>query len=197
MQSPSRELKAGCSDRACYFLSSSASSHSGTKTREGGYTRVLRTEPKKEDQGASAILEMVDSPNDMKFMLLARTLAHRRAAGKPMNEITALNVRKVLANRPNGTTELRELVARFEDMELKGRRLVDEDNYMAINERLTQGDAGVARMEARKKGSIGVEDEVKIPKRQKVYPDPMLRHPKERRWLQTFQRMEKDPYRTT
>jgi large subunit ribosomal protein L17 len=167
------------------------------KDRQGGYTRVLRTEPKKEDQAPSAILEMVDSPNDMKFMLLARTLAHRRANGLAMNEITALNVRKVLANRANGVEELRELVGRFEDMELRGRRLVDEDNYTEVNEKVVvEGEKD--RTEKRrvlKKGSIGNEDDVKMPKRQKVYPDPMLRHPKERRWMETFKRMQKDPYR--
>jgi large subunit ribosomal protein L17 len=85
--------------------------------RPGGYTRVLRVEPKKEDQAASAILEMVDSPRDMRFMLTARTLAYRRKQNLPMNEPTATNVKKVTAYRKDGVAELRELVARFENME--------------------------------------------------------------------------------
>lgn len=159
------------------------------RAREGGYTRVLRTEPKKEDQGDSALLEMVDGPRDMKFMMLARTLAHRRANGLPMNEITAMNVRKVLANRVNGTEELRDLVGRFEDMEIRGRRLVDEENYTEIKDDVMGGKRRVAR-----KGQIGNEDDVKIPDRIKVYPDPMLRHPKDRRWQETWKRMQTDPY---
>jgi large subunit ribosomal protein L17 len=85
-------------------------------TRDGGYTRVLRVEPKKEDQAPSAILEMVDGPRDMRFMLTARTLAYRRKNNLPMNEITAENVRKVTQFRENGVEELRSLVAKFEDM---------------------------------------------------------------------------------
>ncbi|KAI9878758.1 MAG: hypothetical protein M1823_006916, partial [Watsoniomyces obsoletus] len=34
-------------------------------SRQGGYTRVLRTEPKKRDQAESAVLELVDGPKDM------------------------------------------------------------------------------------------------------------------------------------
>jgi large subunit ribosomal protein L17 len=32
--------------------------------RPGGYTRILRIEPMKEDQAESAILELVDGPRD-------------------------------------------------------------------------------------------------------------------------------------
>ena len=41
--------------------------------RPGGYTRVLRVEPQKEDQAPSAILEQVDGPRDMRFAMTART----------------------------------------------------------------------------------------------------------------------------
>jgi large subunit ribosomal protein L17 len=76
----------------------------------------LRVEPKKEDQAPSAILEMVDSPRDMRFMLTARTLAFKRKNDMRMNDITAKNIRKVTAFRENGVEELRELVAKFENM---------------------------------------------------------------------------------
>lgn len=77
---------------------------------------MLRVEPKKEDQAPSAILEMVDSPRDMRFLLTARTLAHRRKNNIPMNYTTAQNVKKVVAFRKDGVAELRQLVGKFETM---------------------------------------------------------------------------------
>jgi large subunit ribosomal protein L17 len=82
-------------------------------TREKGYTRVMRIEPTKEDQAESAILEFVDGPRDMKFMLTARTLAYRMRNNLPMNENTALNVKKVTQYRKDGVEELRGIVARM------------------------------------------------------------------------------------
>jgi len=82
-------------------------------TRECGHTRVLRIEPKKEDQAESAILEFVDGPRDIKFMLTARTLAYRMRNNLPMNDLTALNVKKVTQFRKNGVEELRGIVAKM------------------------------------------------------------------------------------
>jgi hypothetical protein len=111
-------------------------------------------EPKKEDQAPSAILEMVDSPRDMRFMLTARTLAYRRSHRLPMNETTAANVKKVTAFRDNGVAELRKLVATFEGM------------------KPFEGDIS------------------KLP----VYPDPMLRPPKERARLESFKKKRDSPW---
>ncbi|KAF2279660.1 ribosomal protein L17 [Westerdykella ornata] len=77
--------------------------------RPGGYTRVLRIEPIKEDQAPSAILEMVDGPKDMRFAMTAKTLASLPEE-KKMNEITAKNVKKVTQFRENGMEELRKAV---------------------------------------------------------------------------------------
>ncbi|KAF2117799.1 50S ribosomal protein L17 [Lophiotrema nucula] len=79
-------------------------------TRPGGYTRVLRIEPIKEDQAESAILELVDGPKDMRFAMTAKTLAWQ---GKRMNEITAKNVQKVTQFRKNGVKELRKMVEKM------------------------------------------------------------------------------------
>ncbi|KAJ5248745.1 54S ribosomal protein L8 [Penicillium chermesinum] len=80
--------------------------------RQGGYTRVLRVEPKQkyeyytvakgeknakrerkpDDQAPSAILELVDGPKDTRFAMVARTVARQRELGKPeLNSLTALN----------------------------------------------------------------------------------------------------------
>jgi large subunit ribosomal protein L17 len=78
-------------------------------TRPGGYTRVLRIEPMKEDQAESAILELVDGPKDMRFAMTAKTLA-RLPPTKHLNDLTAKNVKRVTQFREGGMSELQEMV---------------------------------------------------------------------------------------
>ncbi|RAL00289.1 mitochondrial 54S ribosomal protein bL17m [Aspergillus ibericus CBS 121593] len=83
--------------------------------RPGGYTRVLRVEPKKDDQAASAILELVDGPKDMRFALTARTVARQRAQGlETLNELTTMNVNKVTRFRKGGVADLEREIKRLE-----------------------------------------------------------------------------------
>jgi large subunit ribosomal protein L17 len=98
--------------------------------RPGGYTRVLRIEPLKEDQAQSAILELVDSPKDMRFAMTAKTLA-RLPEEQKFNELTAKNVQKVTRFRSNGMDDLRRLVEKmrvqneqFDNMQLPEKRKV-------------------------------------------------------------------------
>ena len=78
-------------------------------SRPGGYTRVLRIEPMKEDQAESAILELVDGPKDMRFAMTAKTLA-RLPPNKQLNDITAKNVKRVTQFREDGISQLQEMV---------------------------------------------------------------------------------------
>jgi large subunit ribosomal protein L17 len=80
--------------------------------RPGGYTRVLRIEPMKEDQAESAILELVDGPKDMRFAMTAKTLA-RLPKKKQLNEQTAENVKKVTQFREDGMERLQRMVQRL------------------------------------------------------------------------------------
>lgn len=82
--------------------------------RPGGYTRVLRIEPIKEDQAPSAILELVDGPKDIRWAMTARTLASERRQGTPTREITQKNIDKVTRYREHGIEELEQLASRFE-----------------------------------------------------------------------------------
>jgi large subunit ribosomal protein L17 len=85
--------------------------------RPGGYTRVLRVEPKKDDQAPSAILELVDGPKDMRFMLTARTLARLQKEDKEINDLTAKNITKVTRFREGGEAALEEMVKRMSKLE--------------------------------------------------------------------------------
>ncbi|KAL4809731.1 ribosomal protein L17 [Aspergillus unguis] len=81
--------------------------------RPGGYTRVLRVEPKKDDQAPSAILELVDGPKDMRFALTAKAVARRRSQGlETLNELTLMNVRKVTQFRKDGVEQLEKAISR-------------------------------------------------------------------------------------
>lgn len=86
--------------------------------RPGGYTRVLRIEPMKQDQAPSAILELVDGPKDMRFAITARTLARIEEEGKQLNDITAKNVKKVTRFRKDGDSELRKIVDELRDLKV-------------------------------------------------------------------------------
>ncbi|GIK02716.1 hypothetical protein Aspvir_006777 [Aspergillus viridinutans] len=89
--------------------------------RPGGYTRVLRVEPKKDDQAPSAILELVDGPKDMRFAMTARTVARQREQGlETLNELTTLNVRKVTRFRKGGVEDLEQAIKRLEIEQKKG-----------------------------------------------------------------------------
>lgn len=94
--------------------------------RPGGYTRVLRIEPIKEDQAPSAILELVDGPKDMRFAMTARTIAKLRKDGKDINDMTAGNIAKVTRFRKGGEDELEKMVARFENLNANGDAGVDD-----------------------------------------------------------------------
>lgn len=88
--------------------------------RPGGYTRVLRIEPAKEDQAPSAILELVDGPKDMRFALTAKTIARLDERGHEINDMTAANIRKVLRYRPNAESDLEEMIGRFRHLASEG-----------------------------------------------------------------------------
>ncbi|KAG5979492.1 hypothetical protein E4U55_005098 [Claviceps digitariae] len=80
--------------------------------REGGYTRVIRTEPKDTyDQAESSILEFVDGPKDSRFMMTARTLARDRLLGRESTPLTLHNAEKVTKFRDQ--RDLDEMVERF------------------------------------------------------------------------------------
>lgn len=80
--------------------------------REGGYTRVVRTEPRnKEDQAETSILEFVDGPKDTRFMMTAKTVARDRLLGRVETPVTTINVKKV--TRHHGEQPFEEMVQRF------------------------------------------------------------------------------------
>jgi len=82
-------------------------------SRPGGYTRVLRIEPLKEDQAPSAILELVDGPKDMRFAMTARTIARERGEGKDIGEMTQRNLEKVTRYRPDGEKALEKMIEKI------------------------------------------------------------------------------------
>jgi large subunit ribosomal protein L17 len=92
------------------------------ESRPGGYTRVLRIEPLKEDQAESAILELVDGPRDLRFAMTAKTLA-QMPASKQFSEKTAENVKKVTRFREDGVEQLRDMVSR---MRMGKERRIDD-----------------------------------------------------------------------
>ncbi|KAH0426167.1 50s ribosomal protein l17 [Colletotrichum camelliae] len=78
--------------------------------RPGGYTRVLRTEPRNRyDQAPSAILELLDGPHDIRFGMTAKAVARDRKNGTESTELTLLNKAKVTRYRKDGDKAFEEL----------------------------------------------------------------------------------------
>ncbi|PNP43928.1 hypothetical protein TGAMA5MH_04213 [Trichoderma gamsii] len=93
-------------------------------SREGGYTRVVRTESKNTyDQGESAILEFVDGKKDSRFMMTAKTLARDRLLGRPSTSVTLQNVKKVTKFRDQ--QELEEMVQKFMILSTEGESALE------------------------------------------------------------------------
>ncbi|KAK3705996.1 54S ribosomal protein L8, mitochondrial [Vermiconidia calcicola] len=105
-------------------------------SRPGGYTRVLRIEPQKEDQAPSAILELVDGPRDMRFALTAKTIAHIRDKGHKINDMTAANIQKVTRFRADAENELEAMVEKFADLAAEGDAGVEEVRKKRVYPRL-------------------------------------------------------------
>ncbi|KAH8671407.1 ribosomal protein L17 [Xylariales sp. PMI_506] len=85
--------------------------------RPGGYTRVLRTEPKSTyDQAPSAILEFVDGPKDMRFHMTAAAVARDEKLGLSPTRLTMLNRRKVTQFRENGAQAFEDMVGQMKTM---------------------------------------------------------------------------------
>ena len=107
-------------------------------TRPGGYTRVLRIEPRNHnnDQAPSAILELVDGPKDMRFAMTARTLARERQSegDEGMRDITARNVEKVTRFRDGGMDALEAEVKRLEADAKNGKRRKKKEGESAEDE---------------------------------------------------------------
>lgn len=87
-------------------------------TREGGYTRVIRTEPMNTfDQAESAVLEFVDGARDSRFMLTAKAVARDRTLGQDHTDMTRENIEKVTKGRSEA--EFEAMVRRYMVKNLK------------------------------------------------------------------------------
>ncbi|KAI1105081.1 ribosomal protein L17 [Jackrogersella minutella] len=93
--------------------------------RPGGYTRVLRTEPKSTyDQGDSAILELVDGPRDTRFTMTAAAVARDQKLGRESLPLTLMNRAKVTRYRTDGNSAFEVMVRKAAELNLgeKGRK---------------------------------------------------------------------------
>ena len=75
-------------------------------SRNGGYTRVLRLEPRKNDSAELSVLELVQTPvvvdgkgfqrGNLKFWLLVKNTLMDESSGGPYRQLTLLNLKKIL-----------------------------------------------------------------------------------------------------
>lgn len=62
----------------------------------------------------------------MRFALTAKTIAAVRAKGHDINDMTAANIAKVTRFRKNATSELEDMVGKFERLSADGDEGVEE-----------------------------------------------------------------------
>lgn len=85
---------------------------------------MLRIEPLKEDQAASAILELVDSPKDIRFAMMAKVLARQRSENLPETPITRANLKKVMQFRGDkGKDQMEKMVEKFAKLTAEGKEV--------------------------------------------------------------------------
>lgn len=85
---------------------------------------MLRIEPLKEDQAASAILELVDSPKDIRFAMMAKVLARQRSENLPETPITRANLKKVMQFRGDkGKDQMEKMVEKFARLTAEGKEV--------------------------------------------------------------------------
>ncbi|CCJ28216.1 unnamed protein product [Pneumocystis jirovecii] len=62
--------------------------------RHGGYTRVLKLPSRKSDSAPMAVLEYVDGPKDIRFLMSAKTIAYSKDSNLEKSKITIKNIQK-------------------------------------------------------------------------------------------------------
>jgi ribosomal protein L17 len=116
--------------------------------RPGGYTRVLRVEPREKNEyfspkkgvknfererkpqvkAPSAILELVDGPKDIRFAMTARTVAREREQGRDLvHSLTRLNVKKVTQFRKDGVEVLEQAISKLSLAKKQSEKLAKKE----------------------------------------------------------------------
>lgn len=79
--------------------------------RQHGFTRIIKLEPRLgEDKAPMSVLELVDSEFEIKFWFNAKIVARLELQGLAVDDITALNVKKLVQFREGGEASFREAV---------------------------------------------------------------------------------------
>lgn len=79
--------------------------------RQHGFTRIIKLEPRLgEDKAPMSVLELVDSEFEIKFWFNAKVVARLELQGLAMDDITSLNVKKLVQFREGGEEKFREAV---------------------------------------------------------------------------------------
>ncbi|KAG5368061.1 54S ribosomal protein L8 [Yarrowia sp. C11] len=80
------------------------------QSRNGGYVRMLRLEPRLGDNAPQAVVEMVDGNKEYKFWMTARVVARLRQQGENLDQKTKAQVKQVTQGSTEKAVQFEEAV---------------------------------------------------------------------------------------
>ncbi|KAI3404184.2 hypothetical protein KGF56_003084 [Candida oxycetoniae] len=144
--------------------------------RTHGFTRIIKLEPRLgEDKAPMSVLELVDSKYEVKFWYIAKTVARLELQNVPLDDITELNMKKLIANRHNGEQVFRDAVetCKKEFFRIKDDSEPSDEKMQKILKNLPNMERHTGSL----KGKLLVSKKYNVRPRREMEPVPLPQSP--------------------